>query len=420
MRKALEWRFDETVRAELAAPGTREPRFLLRLPPSLRETLVAIGPDESAAAWYCERMPRLLVDQMLRGEDPARRLLWRPLRRAGRLFEALQGLERALAKEQLQFQEVTGAASPEQLLELRPTAAALAAPTLLGSGLPLLGAWSAERELIESELPRRDADEVLDLRLSGGLMHELCHGLQRELSGPPPPWMVLEAAALYLGSLAFPRHVFPEAPGEALPGVSLFVLLGQCLARLFGRRQLLRVAVEGAPLREVFGERAAVALEAAAWRDWESRREVPFARDALRALEWVSIADETRAARWADEPVTPADHEIAQAAVRALFQVNVMAPTFQTHPCEAQRLLLEVERCVLSRPTRPDGVFGEPAFWIFPPPMCRRLRERGASAVVVEGARRRDAASIAEALIELSLGMAALPQTTVVRWMSSS
>jgi hypothetical protein len=420
MRDELERRFDQTVRAELAAPGTREPRFPLRLPPSLRETLVAIGPHEGAAAWYCERMPRLLVDQTLRGEDPARRLLWRPLRGEGRLFEALQGLERTLAEEQLQFSTLTGAASPEQLLESRPTAAALAAPTLLGSGLPLLGAWPAERDLIGAELPLRDADEVLDLRLSGGLLHELCHGQQRELSEPPPPWMVLEAAALYLGSVAFPRHVFPDVPGEAVPGVSLFVLLGQCLARLFGRRQLLRVVVEAAPLREAFGERARAALEAAARRDWEARREVPFARDALRALDWVRIADETREVPWADEPVTPADLDIAQSAVRALFQVNVMAPTFQTHPCEVQRLVLDVHRCVLSRPPRPDGVFGEPAFWIFPPPMCRRLRERGASAVAVEGARRRDALPIAEALIELSLGTAALPETAVVRWMSSS
>ena len=67
-------------------------------------------------------------------------------------------------------------------------------------------------------------------------MHELCHGLSRPLHRPPPPWMVLEAAAITLGRLAWPRHVFPDLPGEAVPGVSLFVLVGECLARLFGRK----------------------------------------------------------------------------------------------------------------------------------------------------------------------------------------
>jgi len=97
-----------------------------------------------------------------------------------------------------------------------------------------------------------------------------------------------------------------------------------------------------------------------------------------------------------------------------------MAPTFQTHPCEAERLSLDVRGCVLSRPAHAGGVFGEPAFWIFPAPLCRRLRERGAASVVVEGVRRCDALPIADALIELALGTAALPATAEVRWTSSS
>jgi len=410
------------VRAELAVPGTRPPPFMLRLPPALRETMVAIGPDESVARYYCERMPAMLVDQMLRGDDPARRLLWRPLRRDGRLLEALRGVERVLGETDLRFAQLTGAASPDELLAQRPCIAALAAPALLGSGLPLVGAWPAERELINAELAQgRDPDEVLDVRLSGGVLHELCHGVQRELAGPPAPWMVLEAAALLLGSLAFPRHVFPEAPGEAVPGVSLFVLFGQCLARLFGLRPLLRVVVEAATLSEVFGADVAAALEEAARRDWEARREVPFARDATQALDWVGIADQAREGpRWAEEAATPADFDIARTAVRALFQVNLIAPTFQTHPCEAARLALDTQSCVLERPPHEKGVFGEPAFWIFPPPLCRRLRERGAARVAVEGARRRDARPIADALVDLSLGTAALPTTAVLRWTSSS
>jgi hypothetical protein len=427
MRSSLERRFSETVRAELAQPGTRAPRFELLLPPALRESMVAAGSPPPLAAYYCERMPRLLIEQMLRGEDFARRLLWMPLdlSKLPRLSAALDGLFALLGED---AQKLTGAATPRALLAQRPCAAALAAPTLLGSGLPLVGAWPAERELINAA--QGDPHAVFDLRLSGGLMHELCHGLRRPLEAPPPPWMVLEAAALLLGSLAFPGHVFPRQAGEAVPGVSLFVLLGQCLARLFGRRALLRTLIDAAPLADAFGPTAAEALESAAREEWLRRQEVPFARDALLAPAWVKLADAARAGRvvglaeaaalpfdelpwWREEPAAE-DLDLARAAVPALFQANVLAPTYQTHPCEAFELRLDTRTCLLQRPAQRQGVFGEPAFWIYPPPLCRRLRERGAKVVQIEGARR----DHADGLLHLALGSG--PLAEVVRWTSSA
>lgn len=395
MAGALEARFDAAVRDELAVPGTREPQFALGLPPALRETLVAFGPDMQAESYYCDRMPRMLVEQMLRGDDPARRLLWRPLRAEGRVREALDGLHRVLQAEQLSFADLTGAESPERLLRERPSVAAMAAPTLLGSGVPLVGAWPGERELINAELQAgKDPDAELDLRLSGGVVHDVCHGVRRELRRPPIPWMVAEAAAGYLGALAWPRHTFPEVAGEAVPGTSLFVLVGQGLARLFGRRALLRLVVEGAALPDAFGERVAAALEAAARRDWEARRQVPFARDALNALEWIRLADEARGGtRWADEPVSAEDVEMARTAARAMFQANVLSPTYQTHPCEPAALILDADSCTLSRPPEPRGVFGEPAFWMMPPNLCRRLRQRR---IVVERPRLSDIDGLVE------------------------
>jgi hypothetical protein len=442
VRRELEDRFAETVRAGLAAPGTRRPRFEPALPPAIRETMISVaalegGCPEPLAAYYCDRMPSMLVEQMLRGEDRARRLLWLPLQldRLPRLSQALDRLFAALGP--TDAPALTGADSPADLLAQRPCAAALAAPTLLGSGLPLVGAWPAERALMEEELQSRTPEEVFDLRLSGGLMHELCHGLSRPLAAPPPPWMVLEAAALYLGSIAFPRHVFPEVPGEAVPGVSLFVLVGQCLARLFGRSALLQTVVRAAPLREAFGAPVAVALEAAARQDWLARREVPFARDALSAPAWVKLADAARSAGppdparpallawagalkfadlpwWLEEPAQE-DLDLARSAVRALFQANVLAPTYQTHPCPAPLLFLDAETCLLTRPARKEGVFGEPAFWIYPPPLCRLLRERGAAQVAIEGARPESA----DALLDLALGAGPLQTRTVLRWTSS-
>jgi hypothetical protein len=427
MRSRLERRFSETVRSELAQPGTRPPRFELLLPPALRETMVAAGPSESLAAYYCEQMPRLLIDQMLRGEDFARRLLWMPLdlSKLPRLSTALDGLFALLGED---APKLTGAATPQALLALRSSAAALAAPTLLGSGLPLVGAWPAERELINAA--RGDPYAVFDLRLSGGLMHELCHGLRRPIEAPPPPWIVLEAAALLLGSLAFPRHVFPQQAGEAVPGVSLFVLLGQCLARLFGRRALLRTLIDAAPLADALGPTAALALESAAREEWLLRQEAPFARDALLAPAWVKLADAARAGRvvglteavalpfeelpwWSEEPAAE-DLDLARAAVPALFQANVMSPTYQTHPCEARELRLDTRTCLLQRPADSKGVFGEPALWIYPPPLCRRLRERGAHLVTIEGPRR----DHADGLLHLALGSG--PLAEVVQWTSSA
>ena len=428
MRSELQQRFSETVREALAKPGTRAPPFELLLPPALRETMIATGPFEPLAQYYCERMPLMLVEQMLRGDDPARRLLWRSLElaRLPRLEAALRGMFAALGEE---GPRLLGAPSAEALVSARPSIAALAAPSLLGCGLPLVGAWPMELELINRDLAaEKDPYEVLDLRLSGAIVHELCHGLRRELHGPPAPWMVLESAAGFLGWLAYPRHVFPELAGEALPGTAPFLLLGQCLARLFGRRALLRT-MGGAPLQGLFPEGAAEALDAAAREDFKRRREVPFARDALAAPAWVKLADASRAGLgvtlaeaaaldfdalpwWSEEPL-PEDLELARSAVRSLFQVNVLAGTYQTHPCEARELRLDTRTCLLQRPARSDGVYGEPPFWIWPPPLCRKLLERGARSVQVEGARRGDA----EALLELCFGRGPLPE--VVRWTSS-
>jgi len=388
-------RFDATVRSEIERPGTREPPFALALPPSLRETMIALDAGDGVATYYCETMPRMLVDQMLRGVDRPRRLLWRPLdlARLPRLSAALDGLFR-----EADGRKLTGFSSPAELIAARPTAAALAAPTLLGSGLPLVGAWPAERALIDGD--PLDDDAVFDLRLSGGLMHELCHGLSRPLDRPPPPWMVLEAAALLLGSLALPRHVFPEVPGEAVPGVSLFVLLGQCLARLFTKKKFFLFLTDAAPRAAGFGPVAAPALEPAARDDWARRPDVPFARDALAAPAWVKVADAARAGRvvrltddvpfadlpwWSEEPADE-DFDLARLAVKAVQQVNVLAPTYQTHPCAAPVLTLDTRTCLLERPRDPRGVFAEPAFWLVPPPLCRELRERGVERMQLEHA----------------------------------
>jgi len=441
MRQALDARFARAVAAAGDAPARDASWPPLALPPSLRESLVAAAerdacPD-AVVAHYCERMPALLVDQ-LRPDDAPRALLQRPLvlARLPRLAAALDGLFAALAAAGLEARALVGADSPAALVAARPTAAALYAHTLFGSGLPLLGAYPADRVTLAADLAARDPDDVLDLRLSSHLVHELCHGLARACDGPPAPWLVAEAAATHLGAAARSAHLFPDEPGEALRGVSLFVLVGDVLARRFGPVALWRVPV-GVPTAELFGARTAAVLDQAAWDDWRTRQEAPFARDALRAFEWIKLIDAARSGElptldamrarpwrtlpWWSDAADDADRALVPRAVAALFQVNAMAPTFQTLPSEPPRarLWLDVDECVIRAEPRSDGVFAEPASWLFPPPLARALAERGAARVRIESATRAQRRAIASALVELCDERRALPREVELTWASS-
>jgi hypothetical protein len=390
------------------------------MPEALLQTLLQAaerGPSASAVEYYTRKMPELLVEQ-LQPEDDARRLLQHRIGRAPRLYEALAGLYRTLAEDGIDVVAFTGAASAEALLAARPTVASLYAHSLFGSGLPLLGAYPAERAAYATELDG-DWDAVLDLRLSGNLIHELCHG--------PPiayrmPWMIAEAAAITLGTAARAAHIFPDEDGEAVPGVSLFVCLGSALARRWGRGALFRLLL-GAPLASAAGEKAAAALESCAWQDWLLRPEPPFAVHALAAMAWIKVAEGApdvsprlleEAARtpwsslpwWREESFTVAE---VDEMLTSLCQVNVLAPVFRTRPAEPGRLWLDVAECRISTEKRPESVFAEPAWWLVPPPMARRLWERGARRLRLDGVTRRHRSAAAQALHEWVLESTDLP-----------
>lgn len=471
VRDQLCGRFDRGAARALADVGAAPGHEALRLPPALRESLAAAAElsggacPEALSAFYCEAMPRLRVDQLgPRGPHGAgeggAELLFRTLEleRLPRLRTALGGLFRVLGESGFDAASFLGGRDAAAVVAKRPTIAQLYAPTLFGSGLPMVGAYPVERKLLARELAAgTDPDALLDLRLSGNLIHELCHGPQVELTSAPC-WHATEAAALQLGSHAFPRHVYPDLPGEAVPGVSLFTLIGEGLERIFGRRALLSLLVDPRPLREALSP-AAAALEVAGHQDFLRRREPPFARDALDALSWVKLAAlcaegarppaaieaaagggsieaaqrlpsliaaaaevSWKSTPWWSGPADERDQAMVATGVRALFQKNVFAETFQTHPAELYggTLRLDVERCELSTPAKAGGVFGEPARWIFPAPLARGLWERGVRRVVVQGARRAQAGPIAAALIELAQGKAELLAEVEIRWTSSS
>jgi hypothetical protein len=454
VRRQLEERFSATIARELSVAGTRRPPDgwpTLALPPALRETMVGAasldGGDglEALSTWYCDTMPARLVGQLFRDGPPGQELLWRSLDRARmpRLAGALEGLFSSLRAVGLAPERLLGAGSPEALCTARPTPAALYAGTLFGTGLPLLGAYPGDLALLAGD--GRAPETVIDHRLAGNLVHELCHGRSREVEGPVP-WLLIEAAALHLGSIARRQHVFPDEPGEAVPGVALFVLVGEALARRVGRRALWSI-LDGNSPRSALGERIGAVLEVSGWQDWRRRRAPPFVHDALDALDVVKLIDATRGASplaaaidraleedplavarelpdlvaaageigwhalpWWSEPPDDRDAGMVEGAVRALFQINVLSPNFQTHPTEAPgaRIALDVAECVLSRQTIAGGLVGEPPRWLFPPSLARLLSARGARRVTIEGATRARIPEITAALHDLLAGSRSL------------
>ena len=476
--------------ATRAPPGWMRPRLPRAIADSMRVARRLLGEQPvQLDAHYLERAPRELVEQQLRGDD-ARTLLWRPLD-AARLpgfSAALDGACALLRAHGFSPRRLLGAESADQLLAARPCALEVAQGTLLACGLPLLGAGAAEREAIARALalPGADPDAILDRHLGQHLLHELLHGrdaatldVQRDawdaieymlhtneyrwdakdiawhanhLGGPP--WLVREAAALWLQARAFPRHVFPEVAGEAVPGVSLFVLAGECLSAALGADALLAALVspdEEWPARAT--PRAAALLAIAEWQEWLQRKSAPFAQDALRALDWARLASAARAlslpgprsaaleplaalaerARelgpqravrelpslldaaaaigWASLPwwqgaIGSEEPRRARTALRALFQDNALAPIFVTRPAELAdgKLTLDTASCVVRAARRAQGVFAEPAHWLFPPPLCRALWERGLRKLELRGAERRECDALADALVALASG----------------
>ena len=285
----IDARFDATVATALARAPRRPPDgFRFGLPAAVRAGIASASVRMGAlpdvlVEYYLERMPRMLVEQMFVADDPAARLLWRPPGDAPRLRGALAGLDRVL-----------GVSAMAGLAAEPP--AALHALGLFGGSAPLLGAYPVQRELMNAELAAgADPDAVLDLRLSGNLVHELCHGRPA-----PMPWTILEAVAVTLGARARPEHIFPEVAGEAVPGVSLFVCIGDVLARRFGAS--LWKLLDGAAAKTVFGAGPARVFDAAGWQDWVARRTAPFVVDPLDAFAWAKLVELARAGADPERP----------------------------------------------------------------------------------------------------------------------
>jgi hypothetical protein len=301
---ALDGAYRTALDAALSAPGTRRlPSWMdrPRLPPAIRGSLLEVialegSLPESLATHYLREAPEKWVDQRLRGpsDDPARALLQRPIAHGDLpgLEQALDGSCALLREAQVEPEALLGAGSARDLISGAPNALQLAQRALLSCGLPLLGAGQGERgetaRLLEAAGQGAEA-AVLDLRLGQHLVHELLHGPLREQAHETPPWMALESAALWLQAQARPAHVFPEAPFEAVPGVSLFVRVGEAFAAALGLRSLGLLLASPGRFAELFGQRAAAALSCAGLQEWLRVPSPPFAHEALGGEAWMKL-----------------------------------------------------------------------------------------------------------------------------------
>jgi SAM-dependent methyltransferase len=352
------------------------------LPPVVRETLVAIAEregelPEAALRYYGEEQPRARREQARR----CARILDTPLSLATmpRLAEGLREVFALLGDDSV---TLTGHATVTSLIAARPTVGALQAAALFGQSAPVLGVYEELR------------DDELDLRLSGFLVHEVCHGLARESREPPAPWTLIEAAALHLGYTARRAHFFPEVAGEALPAVAGFLLVGELFARRVSRRALWGLSL-GESLADAIGAAPAARLIEEGLSVWRESRSTPFVLHALDALDWARRIEAAihdlplgpwGSLPWSDEAVSDADLAWIDTGVAALAGWHRGVPRLEVVPAEIGEVTVDVEASTFARRQRDDGVFGEPATWLLPPNVARVLAARGVRRERVPGA----------------------------------
>src|SRR5205823_1529520 len=153
--------------------------------------------------------------------------------------QGLHALFALVADAGLDCAAALGAATPEALLDLRPTLGDLYAGCHFGRSMPMLYAYPGD--LAAEAWAGRSAEALIDARYVGPLVHELSHLHPRDPALVPAPANLHEALAAWIGSRAWPAQIFPaEGEEDALPGGAFFASVGGWLARSLGREGAVR------------------------------------------------------------------------------------------------------------------------------------------------------------------------------------
>ena len=319
--------------AALGGPRQSGPRPVAPIPPGMLEALCiadAAGRATPALALhYTRTMPALLARQLRAPGGPEERLFDArlSLRRLPRLREALESLFALVASAGVSCAQALGAATPEALLRARPTLGALYAGCHFGSSMPMLYAYPGD--LAPAAWAGRSAEEFIEARFVGPLIHELSHLHALPGSCVPAPANLHEALAAWLGSLAWPAQLWPaeESPAlprggeDGLPGGAYFAAVGAWVARAITQRGAIRAqagALDLRDAREGLGAQACEALRLFGWLRFLETGAPHLLADAFEPVRWWKLIDLHR------DPLLSAEFHAAQVA--PLLRDGVPAP----------------------------------------------------------------------------------------------
>jgi hypothetical protein len=397
-------------RAAVEAMRARDaPDPEIEIPPGMLDALVAaeLARPEARAALethYCVSMPAQLAAQ-IRGSGGGEEKLFSAridLRRMPRLRAGLDRLFALVARAGVQCDSAIGAATPEALVQGK-SFGEVYARCHFGRSMPMLYAYRGD--LVPEAWGGRSAEEWIDSRYVGPLVHELSHLHAAEV---PAPGNLHEALAAFIGSEAWPEQLWPEGHDDALPGGAWYAALGGWIARALSIEGAVRAQAGLLDLRDGLGAGCVEALrlygflpflESGAphllsdafqpgrwWKLIDLHRDASLAREfqerlvepllaggaasqkawdeALDALRWQDLPS------WNDAP-GEIDRNLALRAERAL-QVRAERRGMSFRAVRrAASLQLDRARCELRSPWPDRDAVGAPPFIPYPPPLCR-------------------------------------------------
>jgi hypothetical protein len=390
------------------------------LPAGMLEALVAAelcrpAASEALRNHYARVMPGLLAVQLRGGQGPEAKLFSAglDLRRMTRLREGLHALFSLVADAGVACRAALGASTPEALVAERPTLAEFYAGCHFGRSMPMLYAYPGD--LTADAWRGRSAQEWIDARYVGPLIHELAHLHPIDPALVPAPANLHEALAAWLGSRAWPAQIWPAGGAEdALPGGAFFASVGGWVARVLGPRGAIRAQAGLLDLSsdvEGLGSRCAAALRLYGALPFLDTGAPHLLSDAFRPERWWKLIDLHRDAALAEalwdqlcgpllrdghrgEPLQPKwndhvdaipmpglpcfreepqemDRELAGIARRALLVRTERAGRRFVSAIRSTELTLDRGRCQLrSAHAGPDAI-GAPPVHPFPPALCR-------------------------------------------------
>lgn len=250
------------------------------------------GPEGAARRFVLEHYHGVLLSQrrvqVLGGAGPQATFLHAPLDLAQlpRLEAALTALFACVARVG-DPTTILGAASPEALIALRTTLAALFDGAYYGGyAAPLYTSDADLRSFAVEHAAGVPVPTVIDRRLTGPFLHELTH-FQRDRAALEPPYLD-ECVAALIGSRVWPGLVSPrDGHDDALVGAGWFTQVGEHLALAAGFEALVRAHAGRVAWEAVLPQPLVAVFARLGWEQYVATRHPAFLGEAQRPEPWL-------------------------------------------------------------------------------------------------------------------------------------